>query len=134
MAEKSRRKLIKGLGISIPTAWAAPIIEAVILPAHATTSLINPGPPSALETHFNCGDTPPNPEFIYYPLTISPGNTVIIGSSTLSSPVMNGGPYIGAIQFNFQTNTLVASVVKPSGAANDSSNGCDSPGQYHGRS
>ena len=38
MAEKSRRKLIKGLGISIPTAWAAPIIEAVILPVHAATS------------------------------------------------------------------------------------------------
>ena len=38
MAEKSRRKLIKGLGVSIPTAWAAPIIEAVILPAHATTT------------------------------------------------------------------------------------------------
>ncbi len=38
MAEKSRRKLIKGLGISIPTVWAAPIIEAVILPAHAETT------------------------------------------------------------------------------------------------
>ena len=39
MAEKSRRKLIKGLGISIPTVWAAPIIDAVILPAHAQTSV-----------------------------------------------------------------------------------------------
>ena len=38
MAEKSRRKLIKGLGISIPTVWAAPVIESVILPAHAETS------------------------------------------------------------------------------------------------
>ena len=38
MAEKSRRKLIKGLGISIPTVWAAPIIEAVVLPAHAQTT------------------------------------------------------------------------------------------------
>lgn len=40
MAEKSRRKLLKGLGISIPTVWAAPIIEAVLLPAHAQTSQI----------------------------------------------------------------------------------------------
>jgi hypothetical protein len=38
MAEKSRRKLLKGLGISVPAAWAAPVIEAVILPAHATTT------------------------------------------------------------------------------------------------
>ena len=38
MVGKSRRKLIKGLGISIPTAWATPIIEAVLLPAHAQSS------------------------------------------------------------------------------------------------
>lgn len=38
MAQKSRRKLLKGLGISIPTVWAAPIIDAVLLPAHAQTT------------------------------------------------------------------------------------------------
>ena len=38
IAEISRRNLLKCLGISIPTAWAAPIIEAIMLPAHAQTT------------------------------------------------------------------------------------------------
>ena len=38
MAGKSRRKLIKGLGISVPTVWAAPVIEALVLPVHAQTT------------------------------------------------------------------------------------------------
>ena len=38
MTKKSRRKVLKGLAISLPTVSATPAVESVITPAHAHTS------------------------------------------------------------------------------------------------
>ncbi len=39
MTQQPRRKVLKGLAITLPTAWATPVVESVILPAHAETSV-----------------------------------------------------------------------------------------------
>ena len=39
MTEKSRRTVLKGLAITMPAVWATPIVESVILPAHAGGSI-----------------------------------------------------------------------------------------------
>ena len=38
MTEKSRRKVLKGLAVTLPAIWATPVVESVILPAHAAAS------------------------------------------------------------------------------------------------
>lgn len=38
MTQESRRRIIKGLAITLPATWATPVVESVILPAHAGTS------------------------------------------------------------------------------------------------
>lgn len=38
MTQKSRRILLKGLAVTLPAAWSRPIVESVVLPAHAQTS------------------------------------------------------------------------------------------------
>jgi len=38
MTQKSRRKVLKGLAITLPAAWATPVVESVVAPAHARTS------------------------------------------------------------------------------------------------
>ena len=40
MKQKSRRKVLKGLAVTLPATWVTPIVEGVILPAHAQTSAI----------------------------------------------------------------------------------------------
>lgn len=35
---RSRRMLLKGLAVTLPAAWSRPVVEAVVLPAHAQTS------------------------------------------------------------------------------------------------
>jgi hypothetical protein len=44
MNEKSRRNILKGLAVGTPMVWAKPVVESVMLPAHAE-STINPAPP-----------------------------------------------------------------------------------------
>lgn len=39
MAHNSRRNALKSLGVIVPAAWATPLVESVILPAHAQTSI-----------------------------------------------------------------------------------------------
>ena len=39
MSQESRRIVLKGLAISLPATWATPLVESVILPAHAGTSI-----------------------------------------------------------------------------------------------
>lgn len=39
MTQKSRRVLLKGLAATLPAAWSRPIVESVVLPAHAQTSV-----------------------------------------------------------------------------------------------
>lgn len=46
MTEKSRRRLLQGLAITLPAAWTRPVVESVVLPAHAQAS---PGACSAEE-------------------------------------------------------------------------------------
>jgi len=36
--DETRRKLLKGLAVTIPAAWTRPIVESVVLPAHAVTT------------------------------------------------------------------------------------------------
>ena len=38
MTEESRRKVLKGLAVTVPVVWATPVVESVILPAHAHVS------------------------------------------------------------------------------------------------
>lgn len=38
MSRRSRRRLLKGLALTLPAAWSRPIVESVVLPAHAQTS------------------------------------------------------------------------------------------------
>ena len=38
MNKESRRKLLKGLALGVPAVWAKPIVDSVLLPAHAQTS------------------------------------------------------------------------------------------------
>jgi hypothetical protein len=38
MTQNSRRALLKGLAVTLPAAWSRPIVESVVLPAHAQTS------------------------------------------------------------------------------------------------
>ena len=40
MTQKTRRKVLKGLAVTIPAAWTTPVVESVILPAHAGGSFI----------------------------------------------------------------------------------------------
>lgn len=39
MAHNPRRNALKSLGVILPAAWATPLVESVILPAHAQTSV-----------------------------------------------------------------------------------------------
>lgn len=39
MAHNPRRNALKSLGVILPAAWATPLVESVILPAHAQTSI-----------------------------------------------------------------------------------------------
>ena len=38
MNKKLRRKVLRGMAVSVPVAWSAPIVQSVVLPAHAATS------------------------------------------------------------------------------------------------
>jgi hypothetical protein len=38
MTQNSRRRVLKGLAISLPATWSAPLVKSVLLPAHAQTS------------------------------------------------------------------------------------------------
>lgn len=38
MSHKTRRRVLSGLGLAFPAAWIHPVIETVVLPAHAQTS------------------------------------------------------------------------------------------------
>ena len=51
MNQKSRRRILKGLAITLPVVWTKPVVEFVVLPAHAQTT----GPCSAPE---GCYDVP----------------------------------------------------------------------------
>ncbi len=50
MNKKSRRNILKGLAVGIPTSWAKPIVDSVVLPAHAMTSCFP-------FTDISCGQT-----------------------------------------------------------------------------
>lgn len=60
MSKTNRRRMLKGLALSVPAAWTAPLVKSVVLPAHAQTSGCAPegcylvGTSSAAEagTHF----------------------------------------------------------------------------------
>jgi len=41
--DETRRKLLKGLAVTLPAAWTRPVVKTVLLPAHAQRSL--PPPP-----------------------------------------------------------------------------------------
>lgn len=38
MAKESRRRLLQGLAVTLPAAWTRPVVESVVLPAHAAVS------------------------------------------------------------------------------------------------
>ncbi len=38
MKKQSRRNILKGLAVGTPAVWAKPVVDSVVLPAHAATS------------------------------------------------------------------------------------------------
>ena len=38
MTHNSRRKVLKGIAVTLPAVWTVPVVESVILPVHAGTS------------------------------------------------------------------------------------------------
>ena len=63
MTWQSRRKVLKGLAVSVPVTWATPVVESVRVPAHAATSrqcqgLVIPS------DQLLCGDTRPDAHVI----------------------------------------------------------------------
>ncbi|MDA9983328.1 hypothetical protein N9H39_11535 [Gammaproteobacteria bacterium] len=38
MTKESRRNVLKGLAVTVPAVWATPVVESIILPAHAGIS------------------------------------------------------------------------------------------------
>ena len=56
MSIRTRRKVLKGLGVAMPVAWMTPVVSSVVLPAHATTSC----------TVYAIGDTGPGGGIVFY--------------------------------------------------------------------
>jgi hypothetical protein len=55
MTQKTRRKTLKGLAITVPTVWSAPIIQSITLPAHAGMTVEEvPEEPVACSAPANC--------------------------------------------------------------------------------
>lgn len=52
MSQESRRTLLKGLALTLPAAWTTPVVQSVVLPAHAQTS------PASSETSPECSASP----------------------------------------------------------------------------
>ena len=42
MSMKARRNILKGLAVGFPAVWAKPVVESIVLPAHADTSPLPP--------------------------------------------------------------------------------------------
>lgn len=61
MTQKTRRRALKGLAITVPAAWTAPIVNSVILPVHAQMSPISAIDCTVEDTDGACG--PPAIEF-----------------------------------------------------------------------
>lgn len=53
MNDKVRRRVLKDLTLSLPAAWSAPIVAAIVLPAHAQTSALT-SVPSACGSEGGC--------------------------------------------------------------------------------
>ncbi len=59
MTQESRRKVLKGLAVTVPAVWATPVVESIILPAHAGFScgeleLFNDGNGRHTDAFENC--------------------------------------------------------------------------------
>ena len=57
MDNKTRRRLLKGLAVGMPTVWTKPMVDSVVLPTHAGTS--------GCTLAANCYDTAPG--FMQWP-------------------------------------------------------------------
>ena len=108
MNKKHRRTVIRGLAISLPATWAAPIVSSVVLPAHAE---ISPGA---------CGPDP-NCDF----------NQVIdlVGTSNIQ-----GNPVVVALPAGAYTATPIADTYTAWTKWGDTPTGCDGSGEncFHG--
>lgn len=49
MSQESRRSLLKGLALTLPVAWTTPVVESIVLPAHAQTSPACDAPPGCYD-------------------------------------------------------------------------------------
>ena len=60
MSIRTRRKVLKGLGVAMPVAWVTPVVSSVVLPAHATTTS------TTSCTVYAIGDTGPGGGIVFY--------------------------------------------------------------------
>lgn len=82
-SRESRRKLLKSIaagsgaivaGKSLPESWSRPVVDSVMLPAHALTSGTNCPPMTLLDLQVSCSTTPDPGEQIIYVVEESAGN------------------------------------------------------------
>ncbi len=67
MNKKTRRNLIKGLAVAAPVVWVKPVVDSVVLPAHAQTSI-----PIEASVRFFTDDS--------FNIEIPNGSTIVIGT------------------------------------------------------
>lgn len=99
MQKNVRRRFIKGVAIALPAAWARPVVETVVLPAHAQTS-----PPCSADADcYTVGDN----SFLW------PGGTGPFFVSVYTNTTCDGS--------SIEVETVVASSLEEATALLDSS-------------
>ena len=100
MKQELRRKVIKGLVITLPAIWVTPVVESVILPAHAGTSPSEPNPFAGTYTDsrpnggFGSGNCPDNDHNDWGDAHQS-GITIVIDDSGNVSVTIQDAPLTG---------------------------------------
>lgn len=95
----SRRTLLKGLAVTLPVAWSRPVVEAVVLPAHAQTS------PMSCSAEEGCYTlTTPGQSFIW------PGGTGPTVVNFFGSVDCSGNP-IGTLRLVVAANAATAAAL-----------------------
>jgi hypothetical protein len=98
MTQESRRALVKGLAVTLPAAWTAPVVESIILPAHAQTS---PGGCGAPEGCFRFED-----QSFSWPGGTGPEDVVLIDNDDCTGDPMPGGRMVLVESFEAAAQAL----------------------------
>lgn len=92
MSQEPRRRLLKGLAVTLPAAWSAPVVESIILPAHAQTSPAGCGAPEGC--YRGTGDA--EGLSIFWPGGAGPDTATVFESPNCSGDVLGMGDAVVA--------------------------------------